>query len=313
MVTETLNADNQLSVNPSNLPKTKTIRMTLRKKHTHCSKNLRSQTKPSSPPIVTNKCFTVFHQNIRGLRDKTNELLGTLLPNLPHVVCLTEHHLTEQELDILSIAHYTPGAKFCRTNLKHGGTGIFIHESLAYTNIDLQKFCTEQDIETCAIKINLPTAYIYVIGIYRSPTGNYTHFIICIDTILDQLYKQNVEIIVCGDININCLDENCNKRRQLDALLATYNLISTVQFPTRSLNGSVSAIDNIFIDKSHTGKYTIDPFITGLSDHDGQIIKLGNISMQNQLHETRTIRIFNKCTIHDFMTKLSYETWGEYF
>jgi len=82
---------------------------------------------------------------------------------------------------------------------------------LAYTNIDLQKFCTEQDIETCAIKINLPTAYIYVIGIYRSLTGNYTHFIKCIDTILDQLYKPNVEIIVCGDININYLDENCKK------------------------------------------------------------------------------------------------------
>jgi len=57
----------------------------------------------------------------------------------------------------------------------------------------------------------------------------------------------------------------------------------------------------------------IDPFITSLSDHDGQIIKLGNISMQKQLHETRTIRIFNKCTIHDFMTKLRYETWGNIF
>jgi len=52
MVTETLNADNQLYVNPSNLPKSKTIRTTLRKKHAHCSKNLRYQTKPSSPPIV---------------------------------------------------------------------------------------------------------------------------------------------------------------------------------------------------------------------------------------------------------------------
>jgi len=35
--------------------------------------------------------------------------------------------------------------------------------------------------------------------------------------------------------------------------------------------------------------------------------------MQKQLHETRTIRIFNNCTIHDFMTKLSYETWGNIF
>ena len=103
------------------------------------------------------------------------------------------------------------------------------------------------------------------------------------------------------------------KKSKLDNLLLSYNLYNTVNFLTRIYNNSITAIDNIFIDKSHRGKYTIDPFITGLSDHDGQIIKLGNISMQKQLHETRTIRIFNKCTIHDFMTKLSYETWGNIF
>jgi len=67
----------------------------------------------------------VFHQNIRGLGDKTSELLGSVLPMLPHVLCLTEHHLKEQEIENLSIAHYTFGAKFCRQNLKQGGTGIF--------------------------------------------------------------------------------------------------------------------------------------------------------------------------------------------
>ena len=114
-------------------------------------------------------------------------------------------------------------------------------------------------------------------------------------------------------MNVNYLDENCNKRRQLDTLLATYNLIGTVRFPTRSLNGTASAIDNIFIDISHRGKYTIDPFINSLSDHDGQIIKLENIRMQKQLHETRNIRNFNKDSIHDFNFKLSYEIWANIF
>lgn len=129
------------------------------------------------------------------------------------------------------------------------------------------------------------------------------------DAILNQLCKPNREIILCGDINVNYLDENCNKRRQLDTLFATYNLISTIRFPTRSINGTASAIDNIFIDRSHNGKYTVNPLINGLSDHDGQIIKLENISMQIQPHETRTIRNFNKESIHDFKNKLSYEIW----
>jgi hypothetical protein len=77
-------------------------------------------------------------------------------------------------------------------------------------------------------------------------------------------------------------------------LLATYNLISNVRFLTRSLNGTATAIDNIFIDLSHSGKYNLNPHINGLSDHDGQIINFENIIMQKQPHETKTIRDFNK-------------------
>ena len=98
------------------------------------------------------------------------------------------------------MTHYTLGAKFCRKNLKQGGTSIFVHESLASNNTDLQKHCIEQDIETCAIKIKLLGTYTYVISIYRSPTGNFANFIKGIDAILNQLYKPNIEIIICGDI-----------------------------------------------------------------------------------------------------------------
>jgi hypothetical protein len=54
--------------------------------------------------------------------------------------------------------------------------------------------------------------------------------------------------------------------------ITSYKLISTVRFPTRSVNGTSSAIDNIFIDKTHIGNYTLHPLINGLSDHDGQIL-----------------------------------------
>ena len=240
-------------------------------------------------------------------------LLETILPNLPHVICLTEHHLRKQEIENVSIAHYTLGAKFCRQKLKHGGTSIFVHESLDFINIDLQSFCTEQDTEICAIKLNLPTISIYIICIYRSPAGIFTLFTQSLDNILSQLYKPNIEIIIYGDININYFDKNCCKRQQLDVLLATYNLTSTVRFSTRSFNGSVTAIYNIFIDISHSDKYTLGPLINGLSGHDGQIIKLKNINMQKQPHETKIIRNVNKRSMEDFKIKLSYEIWENIF
>jgi hypothetical protein len=132
-----------------------------------------------------NNCFTVLHQNIRGIRDKTNELIGSMLPTLPQVVCLTEHHLKDHEIENVSMPHYTLGAKFCRKNMKQGGTCIFVHESLEYNLIDLQKYCVEQEIEICAIRMVVATTNIYVISIYRSPTGDFATFIQVIHEILN--------------------------------------------------------------------------------------------------------------------------------
>jgi hypothetical protein len=51
----------------------------------------------------------VFHQNIRGLKGKTDELDLHLLDVTPHIICLTEHHLKDHEIDIMSIPQYKLG------------------------------------------------------------------------------------------------------------------------------------------------------------------------------------------------------------
>jgi hypothetical protein len=43
--------------------------------------------------INISNLLKVCHQNIRGLFGKTEELLSSLLFDLPHIICLTEHHL----------------------------------------------------------------------------------------------------------------------------------------------------------------------------------------------------------------------------
>jgi hypothetical protein len=68
-----------------------------------------------------NNLFKVFHQNIRGLKSKVDELINSLLPEYPQIVCLTEHHLKDFEIDNLSIDYYKLGSKFCRQEFKNGG------------------------------------------------------------------------------------------------------------------------------------------------------------------------------------------------
>ena len=171
MVVESPKTENQLLINSPTFPKTNTTKTVQKKKQTTYSKTFHSWLNSVSAPIVTKKPFSVFHQNIRGLRNKINELLDSVLPQLPHVLCLTEHHAKDQEIETLYIDQYTLGAKYCRQGLKHGGTGIFVHDSLEFTNIDLQKFCIEQDIETCAVKVNIQSTVIYIYNMYLQSTN----------------------------------------------------------------------------------------------------------------------------------------------
>jgi uncharacterized protein YejL (UPF0352 family) len=98
-----------------------------------------------------------------------------------------------------------------------------------------------------------------------------------LDNILKHLYTPNLDLIIVGDININYLVDSTRKR-QLEALLKTYNLISIVNFPTRTQQKSATAID-IFLDISKIGNYSTSPITNGLSDHDAQSITLHSIGV----------------------------------
>ena len=103
-------------------------------------------------------------------------MINSLYPTLPHVLCFTEHRLNRHEINLTQIDRYTLGASFCRNSLKMGGVYIFVNKNLNYTNIDLQKFSQERDIEAGAIKISVNSVNICVLTIYRAPSGNFTHF-----------------------------------------------------------------------------------------------------------------------------------------
>jgi len=134
----------------------------------------------------------------------------------------------------------------------------YLHaKNLKYTNINLLKYCKEQDLEIVAVNLKLFCKNVIILCIYRSPGGNLVYFLDQLDSILNSLENLKTEFIICGDFNINYIRVN-NKKTQLENLLNMYNLTSTVNFPTRITTTSCSAIGNIFVDKRR--KYTIKPY-----------------------------------------------------
>jgi exonuclease III len=173
----------------------------------------------------------IFHQNIRGISHKTDELIISLLPDTPHVLCLTEHHLQNEEIGTVHLDRYTLGAKFCRKTYKEGGVCIYVINDIQFNAINLDQHNREKDLEICAIKILLPSSSLTVICIYRSPTGIFNKFLNQLESVLNKLHKVSTDLILCGDFSINHLEDN-SRKQLLKSLVASFILSSIVKFPT---------------------------------------------------------------------------------
>jgi exonuclease III len=147
----------------------------------------------------------------------------------------------------MRINNYALGASYCRHSRTHGGVGIFVHNSISYVTINLNKIGNDYDFEACAIKLMLSTNIYHILCIYRPPAGNFTTLLLHLESALTQLYSNTMNLIICGDINVNYLQDSRNKSL-LNSLLASFNLHSAVNFPTRISSKSSTIIDNIFIN-----------------------------------------------------------------
>ena len=162
------------------------------------------------------------------------------------------------------------------------------------------------------MKLHISSSKLCILCLYRPPPSNFAYFLNSLVSILNQLYTNSINIIICGGININYLD-NTNNKLQLDSLLASYDLYSTVDFPTRINDCSSTAIDNIFIGKYKNTNFSIKPLPSGVSDHDAQILVLHNTNIQILRAHHYTKRLINEFTIPEFKLDLSCESWEVIF
>ena len=239
-----------------------------------------------------------------------NELTITLLEIKPHIICISEHHLNSPYLNLSHIPSYRLGANYCRTTQKCGGTCIFVHEDVHFSNINLGEHCMEKDLEISALKVTFKKKSFIILCLYRAPSGDLYYFLHHLEEILLSLYNPKIQFILCGDFNTDLSRPN-HPQTQLINLFNMFNLKGTVSFYTRITSTSSTMIDNIFVDKNSS--YLISPWINGLSDHDAQILRLevhGGLTSQPSFIY---IRDLNEHNIASFLHCLSYEQWSEVF
>jgi len=109
----------------------------------------------------------IFHQNVCGMRYKTDELYSSLYPDLPYVLCITEHHLNYAQLLGMGIDNYMLGASYCRMNSLDGGAYIYVCENITSTQVYIKNYCLDYDMKARVLKVHLDNTTIHILTIYR--------------------------------------------------------------------------------------------------------------------------------------------------
>jgi exonuclease III len=258
-----------------------------------------------------NHSLSILHQNIRSIRNKSEELTNSLKRDEidPHVLCFSEHHMVEQDLLLYKLFGYTLGSSYSRQTFQKGGVCIFVREDLCCNRTDVSYYCEEKNFETYAVLLEIKGFHIIIICIYRSPPGDFGHFLRLLDATLKYLQKPKTEFVICGNINVDYITDN-HRKQQLSLLLNTYNLVHTVDFPMRVIRNLGTEIDNIFVDNYRVNSFKISSIVNGLSDHDAQYLILENVSIESNITPVKyRTRLINKDTIKTFPHLLKYETW----
>lgn len=242
-----------------------------------------------------------------GIVNKRDDIELLLNKHNISVLCVSEHHLN-QEIQYLTIGNFNTVNHFARRYLRKGGVAILVRSDIKTEVIVYNNSC-ELHFEMCAIECILPDdSHIIIAAIYRSPNGDHEIFMDKLSEMLENLYTLNCTHIICGDVNIDLL-QNGKKSQDLKNILLEYNIGPSFIKPTRISSHSETCIDNIFTD-SPGQRYEI--YDTHLSDHTFQMVHF-QVNLQTNKQTLKMLRFFNRDNIADFTNFLSLVNWQQIF
>jgi hypothetical protein len=131
-----------------------------------------------------------------------------------------------------------------------------------------------------------------------------------LETLVDRIYKKRKKFIICGDWNINLLQES-EQAHTLENILVLYDLVNTVTVPTRVTGSSESLID-LMISNKHFNKNFTEIVNMGFSDHLAQILWVC-IDARSTEYKKVLRRKFSNGNVIKFIASLKNELWEDVF
>jgi exonuclease III len=197
----------------------------------------------SSDKKCRNQKTVVLHQNVCSLRLKTTELEVLLCSELKYVdvLCLTGHWQSNHKLNCINTTDFKLVSAFCRSSSDHGGSDIYVTDSLETKEISC--FTGISDEKIFEMSLTEMSEYILlIVCVYRSPDGQFDKLLHKLELIINKLLKNDKILLLCGDWNMDFMQDS-GKLKDLKDLLLRYNLVNTVQSATRIVKSTSTLVD----------------------------------------------------------------------
>ena len=226
------------------------------------------------------------------------------------VLAITETWLHSTSPPIFNIDKY----KFIHIDLnngKGGGVALYIYDNLQYkVRHDIQL----EGIETLFIEIIDDKHKNKIIGVmYRPPNNVADVFLDNLESCLELISRENKEIYITGDFNIDLSLPYTVLGQHFTNLLSSFSFKPLINKPTRITNLTHTIIDNVFsnvFDRNENGIIYYD-----ISDHLPIFtICPNNKHLQKSRNkEYKTRRNETKRNIESLVIDLSQEDWHDIY
>ncbi|KAG5894704.1 hypothetical protein JTB14_034752 [Gonioctena quinquepunctata] len=128
------------------------------------------------------------------------------------LVCLDEHWMNDHEINTTIIKNFELISYFARTHYKRGGVCIYARHGLNVEPIMIKR-SVEKSFEVCLARMDLPNTKnkIWIMAVYRTPDSDFKGYICNLESLLHEIYNTSDQYIICGDVNVNFLEESTMK------------------------------------------------------------------------------------------------------
>ncbi|CAG2247610.1 unnamed protein product [Mytilus edulis] len=224
---------------------------------------------PERTHEYSEKTLSIFHCNIRSLRNKLNYIADIIEDY--DVVFFTETHLDSNITDYdISIMGFEAPVRKDRNS--HGGGIIMYFKN--YVHIIRRQDLEHDEIESMWFELKTKLRSILININYRSERQSTVYFWQYFDQMLKNALDENNCIICLGDLNKNFMSDLPSNIRDIIFINGLINIIDkATHFDTRT--SSSSLLDPILVTDSIPvlDKDTI-PIDRGISDHDGTYVTI---------------------------------------